>query len=118
MPLYTVLTRLLGRTPKGEDLPGSVIGMDEGDARELVDLRALELAPDDAVATDGSDPVMAALTPLSVKQLKALAAAAAIDIGKTAKRADILELLFDTVDRDDDDQVAAFIVMAEIAKAG
>ena len=118
MPLYTVLTRLLGREPKGEDLPGSVIELDEDDAIELVALGALEPAPDDAVATDGSDPIDAALAQLSVKQLKALAVAAQLDPGTATKKPDIQQLLADSVDRDDADQVAAFIVMAEAAKAG
>ena len=117
MPLYTVLTRLLGREPNGEDLPGSVIELDEDDALELVALGALEPAPDDAVATDGSDPIETALGALSVKQLKALAAAAQLDLGTVTKKPDIQQLLADSVDRDDADQVAAFIVMAEAAKA-
>ena len=117
MPLYTVLTRLLGREPNGEDLPGSVIELDEDDALELVALGALEPAPDDAVATDGSDPIETALSALSVKQLKALAAAAQLDLGTVTKKPDIQQLLADSVDRDDADQVAAFIVMAEAAKA-
>lgn len=118
MPLYTVLTHLLGRAPKGEDLPGSVIELDEDDAIELVALGALELAPEDAVATDGSDPIDAALAPLSVKQLKALAQAAQLDLGSATKKPDIQQLLADSVDRNDADQLAAFIVMAEAAKAG
>lgn len=117
MPLYTVLTRLLGREPNGEDLPGTIIEMDEDEARELVALGALEPAPEDAVATDGSDPIHAALAPLNVKQLKAFAAAAQIDLGTAAKKAEIQQLLADSVDRDNADQVAAFIVMAETAKA-
>lgn len=117
MPLYTVLTRLLGREPKSEDLPGSVIELDEDHAIELVALGALELAPEDAVATDGSDPIDAALAPLSVKQLKALAQAAQLDLGAATKKPDIQQLLADSVDRNDADQVAAFIVMAEAAKA-
>ncbi|MBA4779160.1 hypothetical protein [Blastomonas sp.] len=117
MPLYTVLTRLLGREPNGEDLPGSVIELDEDDALELVALGALEPAPEDAVATDGSDPIEAALGALNVKQLKALAAAAQLDLGTATKKPDIQQLLADSVDRDDADKVAAFIVMAETAKA-
>jgi len=117
MPLYTVLTRLLGREPKGEDKPGSVIELDEDDALELVALGALEPAPDDAVANDGSDPIKAALGALNVKQMKALAAAAQLDLGTVTKKPDIQQLLADSVDRDDADQVAAFIVMAETAKA-
>lgn len=117
MPLYVVLTRLLGREPNGEDLPGSVIEMEEDDALELVMLGALEPAPDDAVATDGSDPIDAALAPLTVKQLKALAAEAQLDLGTASKKPDIQQLLADSVDRDNADQVAAFIVMAEAAKA-
>lgn len=117
MPLYTVLTRLLGREPNSEDNPGSVIEMEEDDAIELVALGALEPAPEDAVATDVSDPIEAALGALSVKQLKALAAAAQLELGTATKKPDIQQLLADSVDRDDADQVAAFIVMAETAKA-
>lgn len=117
MSLYVVLTRLLGRERNSEDLPGSVIEMDEDDALELVALGALEPAHDDAVATDGSDPIDAALARLSVKQLKALATAAQLDLGTATKKPDIQQLLADSVDRDDADQVAAFIVMAETAKA-
>ncbi len=117
MPLYTVMTRLLGREPNSEDLPGSVIPMDEDEARELVDLGVLEPAPEGAIATDGSDPINAALAPLNVKQLKVFAAAAQVDLGTAAKKAEIQQLLADSVDRDNADQVAAFIVMAETAKA-
>lgn len=117
MPLYTVMTRLLGREPNSEDMPGSVIPMDEDEARELVDLGVLEPAPDDAVATDGSDPIEAALGSLNLKQLKAFAAAAQVDLGSVAKKAEIQQLLANSVDRDNADQVAAFIVMAEAAKA-
>lgn len=117
MPLYVVLTRLLGREPNSEDLPGSVIELDEDDALELVALGALEPAPEDAIATDGSDPIETALAALNVKQLKALAAAAQLELGTATKKADIQQLLADSVDRDDADQVAAFIVMAEAAKA-
>lgn len=46
MPFYTVLTRILGREPTGEDLPGAVIELAEGHAAHLVAIGALELTRD------------------------------------------------------------------------
>jgi hypothetical protein len=109
MPLYTVLTRLLGREPKGEDLPGSVIELDEDDAIELVALGALELAPEDAVATDGSDPIIAALDKLTVKELQFLANSYSVPLGKVTKKPEIVDILAAPVDRDDPETVKAFL---------
>lgn len=109
MPLYTVLTRLLGREPNGEDLPGSVIELDEDDALELVALGALEPAPDDAVATDGSDPVNAALDQLTVKELQFFANSNGLSLGKATKKPEIVDILAGPVDRGDADEVTAFL---------
>lgn len=109
MPLYTVLTRLLGREPKGEDLPGTVIEMDEDDAIELVALGALEPAPDGAVATDGSDPIIAALDKLTVKELQFVANSYAAPLGKATKKAEIVDILAAPVDRDNPDMVKVFL---------
>ncbi len=109
MPLYTVLKRLLGREPNGEDLPGSVIELDEDDALELVALGALEPAPDDAVATDGSDPVNAALDQLTVKELQFFANSNGLSLGKATKKPEIVDILAGPVDRGDADEVTAFL---------
>lgn len=109
MPLYTVLTRLLGREPKGEDLPGTIIEMDEDEARELVALGAIELAPEDAVATDGSDPIIAALDKLTVKELQFFANSNGWSLGKATKKPEIVDILAEPVDREDADKVTAFL---------
>jgi hypothetical protein len=109
MPLYVVLTRLLGRERNSEDLPGSVIEMDEDDALELVALGALEAAPDDAVATDASDPIKAALGALNVKELQFFANSNGLSLGKATKKPDIVDILAEPVDRDDADEVTAFL---------
>ena len=109
MPLYVVLTRLLGRERNSEDLPGSIIEMDEDDALELVALGALEAAPDDAVATDGSDPIKAALGALNVKELQFFANSNGLSLGKATKKPDIVDILAEPVDRDDADEVTAFL---------
>lgn len=56
MPRYNVLTRILGREPTGEDLPGAVIEMAEDHAAHLVAIGALELA---AVLPEALVPVPA-----------------------------------------------------------
>lgn len=56
-------------------------------------------------------------SPVMIGRLKAFAAAAQLDLGTATKKPDIQQLLADSVDRDDADKVAAFIVMAETAKA-
>lgn len=109
MPLYTVLTRLLGREPRGEDLPGTFIEMDEDKARELVELGALELAPEGAVATDESDPIKAALDKLTVKELQFFANSNGWSLGKATKKPEIVDILAEPVDRDDADEVTAFL---------
>ncbi len=119
MPLYKVLTRLLGHAPKGDNSPGDLVEMTRTDAAELVALGALDLISDDeAPGDEDADAILTALDAMTVKQLKALATAAELDLSAATKKPEIVQVLADSVDRDNADQVAAFIMMAEIAKAG
>lgn len=124
MPLYKVLTRILGRNPEGEDKPGDLVVIAADEAQDLLALGALELLAvepgeidDDSDPDEGADEILAVLDTLTVKQLKSLADAAKLDLGTATKKGEIVLLLADSVDRTDVDQIAAFIVMAETAKA-
>lgn len=116
MPLYTVMTRLLGREPNSEDLPGSVIPMDEDEARELVDLGVLEPAPEDAVATDDSDPVKAALGKLTVKELQFVANSNGVQLGDATKKADIVDIVAAMFDDSGADAVTVLLERVAAAR--
>lgn len=124
MPLYKVLTRILGRNPEGEDKPGDLVVIAADEAQDLLVLGALELlavepgeSDDDSDPDEGADEILTVLDTLTVKQLKSLADATKLDLGTATKKDEIVLLLADSVDRTDVDQIAAFIVMAETAKA-